>query len=157
MRISENRWRDVFAVVLLVGTGGCAAVGATAVGVGASTGITHTLSGITYRTFSAPMPKVKSATMTAFQHMGIRVSSSSRVEGSEVIKAQAANREIQVELEPLTPNTTRMRAVAKNGLFYDSATATEIILQTEKALGVQTGAIGTQSPLGEWRLATAKE
>jgi hypothetical protein len=28
-----------------------------------------------------------------------------------------------------------MRTVARDGLFYDSATATEIILQTERALG----------------------
>lgn len=40
-----------------------------------------------------------------------------------------------MELEAISPNITRMRTVAKKGpLFYDSATATEIILQTEKAL-----------------------
>jgi len=72
--------------------------------------------------------------MTALQRMSIKVSSTSKVEGSEVIKATANNREIEVQLEPLTANTTRMRVAAKNGLFYDSATATEIILQTEKAL-----------------------
>ena len=72
--------------------------------------------------------------MTALQRMAINVTGSSKTEGSDRIKATANNREIEVELEPLTPNTTRMRVVAKSGLFYDSATATEIILQTEKAL-----------------------
>lgn len=73
--------------------------------------------------------------MTALDKMGIRVLSTSKVEGTEVIKASAKEREIEVALEPLTPSTTRIRTVAKNGLFYDSATATEIILQTEKILG----------------------
>jgi hypothetical protein len=118
----------------LLALNGCAPVAVTTFGVGASTGVSHTLTGITYRTFSVPATRVKGATLTALQRMSIKVTASSKVEGSEVIKATANNREIEVELEPLTPNTTRMRVTAKNGLFYDSATATEIILQTEKAL-----------------------
>ena len=114
---------------------GCAPLSLTAFGVGASTGISHTLTGITYRTFTVPMPKVKGATMTALNKMGIKVVSTSRAESTEVIKGSANDREIEVELEPLTPNTTRMRTVAKKGgLFYDSATSTEIILQTERVL-----------------------
>jgi hypothetical protein len=92
------------------------------------------LTGITYRTFTAPSSKVKSATHAAFNRMGIKPVSTSKVDGNEVIRASASGREIEVELESLSPNTTRMRVVAKNGLFYDSATATEIILQTEKVL-----------------------
>ena len=80
--------------------------------------------------------------MTALQRMSIKVSSSSKVEGSEVIKATANNREIEIELEPLTLTTTRMRVTAKNGLFYDSATATEIILHTEKVLDRAVAAKG---------------
>ena len=114
--------------------GGCEPLSLTAFGVGASTGISHTLTGITYRTFTVPMARVKSATMAALNKMGIKVISSSRVEGTEVIKASATDREIEVQLEPLTPNTTRMRTVARNGLFYDSATSTEIILQAERIL-----------------------
>ncbi len=114
---------------------GCAPLSLTAFGVGASTGISHTLTGITYRTFTVPMPKVKGATMTALNKMGIKVVSTSRVESTEVIKASATDREIEVELEPLTSSATRMRTVAKKGgLFYDSATSTEIILQTERVL-----------------------
>jgi hypothetical protein len=37
----------------------------------------------------------------------------------------------------VTAKTTRIRTVAKQGFFFkDRATATEIILQTEKVLGV---------------------
>lgn len=114
--------------------GGCEPLSLTAFGVGASAGISHTLTGITYRTFTVPMARVNSATMTALNKMGIKVASSSRVDGTTVIKASATDREIEVVLEPLTPNTTRMRTVARNGLIYDSATSTEIILQTERVL-----------------------
>jgi hypothetical protein len=118
-----------------VGLVGCVPLGVTAAGVGASAGITHTMGGITYRTFSVPMPEVKNATMTALNRMGIKVASSAKEEGNQVIKANAGGRDIEIELEPLSPHTTRMRTTARNGLLYDSATATEIILQTEKALG----------------------
>jgi hypothetical protein len=37
----------------------------------------------------------------------------------------------------VSAKTTRIRTVAKQGLFFkDRATATEIIMQTEKALGL---------------------
>jgi hypothetical protein len=59
---------------------------------------------------------------------------------TELITAKAADREIEIELEALTPNTTRMLVVAKkeSGILRDSATATEIILQTEKMVGSTT-------------------
>ncbi len=135
---SERGRRTRLAVALVVGgvmLAACEPLSITAFGVGASAGVAHTLGGVTYRTFTAPMPKVKGATMTALGKMGIKVGSTSKVDGTEVIKATAADREIEVELEPLSHSTTRMRTVAKKGLFYDSATATEIILQTEKILG----------------------
>ena len=124
----------VLAVATAALLGGCEPLSITAFGVGASAGVAHGLGGVTYRTFTAPMPKVRTATMTALNKMGIKVNSTSKVEGTEVIKATAADREIEVELEPLSPNATRIRTVARNGFFYDSATSTEIILQTERAL-----------------------
>jgi hypothetical protein len=141
LNLQDWPWRSAVGAWLLV-LNGCAPVAVTAMGVGAATGVSHTLTGITYRTFSVPMPRVRGATMTALQRMSIKVSSSSKVEGSEVIKATANNREIEIELEPLTPTTTRMRVTAKNGLFYDSATATEIILHTEKVLDRAVAAKG---------------
>lgn len=117
------------------GLAGCVPLSITAAGVGASAGVTHSMGGITYRTFTAPLPKVKSATLVALNRMGINGVKSSKEEGTEVIMAKASGREIEIQLERLSPNTTRMRTIARNGFFYDSATATEIILQTEKALG----------------------
>lgn len=114
---------------------GCMPMAITAAGVGAAAGVTHTMGGVTYRTFTAPMPQVRGATMTALNRMGIKVESTSKEASGQLIKASASGRDIEIQLELLSPNTTRMRAVARNGVFYDSATSTEIILQTEKVLG----------------------
>ena len=116
-------------------TSGCAAVALTAAGVGAAVGVNHTLNGIVYKTFAEPLPKVKRATLTALKQMEIPVETVEKTKQGELIKAKAANRTIEVEFESLTPKTTRMRVVAdSDGLIKDSATATEIILQTERAL-----------------------
>jgi Protein of unknown function (DUF3568) len=116
-------------------TSGCAAVALTALGVGGAVGVNHTLNGIVYKTFTEPLPKVKRATLTALKQMEIAVDAVEKTKQGEVIKAKASNRAIEVEFEALTPKTTRMRVVAdSDGLIKDSATATEIILQTERAL-----------------------
>jgi hypothetical protein len=114
---------------------GCAPVAVTAFGVAGAVGVNHTLSGIVYKTFAEPLPKVKRAALTALQHMAISVEKVESTEHGEVIMAKASNRAIEVELEALTPKTTRMRVTAdSDGIFKDAATATEIILQTERAL-----------------------
>jgi hypothetical protein len=72
---------------------------------------------------------------SALQQMEIKIDSTEKIENGERIKARAADRDIEIELESLSPKTTRMRSTARSGLFMDAATATEIIIQTEKALG----------------------
>ena len=137
---AATRPRQAFAWLLplalaTVLTSGCAAVALTALGVGGAVGVNHTLNGIVYKTFTEPLPKVKRATLTALKQMEIPVEAVQKTEQGEVIKAKATNRQIEVEFESLTPKTTRMRVTAdSDGLFKDSATATEIILQTERAL-----------------------
>jgi hypothetical protein len=67
--------------------------------------------------------------------MEIKIVSTTKQDKTEILNATASGRTIQVQLEPLTSNTTRMRVTATNGgLIYDSATATEIILQTERMM-----------------------
>ena len=117
-------------------TSGCAAVALTGLGVGSATAVNHTLTGITYKTFTAPLPQVKTASLNALDHMGIRVDAVATEEGHQVLKASGNGRQIEIVLEPISGNTTRMRVTARTGaVLYDSATATEIILQTEKAIG----------------------
>ena len=116
---------------------GCVAVGLTALGVGMATGVSHTLGGIVYKTFSVPQAKVKKATLTALGRMQVKVVKMSRKGDAEIILATAGDRDIDVELEALTGSTTRMSVTVKKdgGLLRDSATATEIILQTERFVG----------------------
>jgi Protein of unknown function (DUF3568) len=120
---------------------GCAAVGMTLFGVGAGvttgTAVSYTLDGVAYRTFAAPLPEVEKATRTALHRMGIPVGATATIEQGKAIKATAADRDIEIELERVSSKTTRMRTVAKQGIFFkDRATATEIIIQTEKVLGI---------------------
>ncbi len=117
---------------------GCVPVAVTAAGVGGAAAVSHTLNGITYKTFTVPRNEVQRAALKALARMEIKVTGTSKDEdGAEVISAVAHDREITVTLEALSGNTTRMKVVARNGgVFYDSATATEIILQTGRGLGV---------------------
>ena len=126
--------RCCLALISLVLLAACVPLSLTAVGVGSAAGVQHTLNGIAYRTFTAPLPQVRGAAIASLNRMGIKVDSRDRSEEGEVIKATASGRKIEIELDALTPNTTRMRTAVRNGLFMDSATSTEIILQTERAL-----------------------
>ena len=49
----------VLACAAVIPLGGCVAVGLTALGVGMATGVSHTLGGIVYKTFSLPQAQVK--------------------------------------------------------------------------------------------------
>ena len=117
--------------------GGCAAVGLTALGVGMATGVSHTLSGMVYKTFTTPQAQVEKATYGALSRMQVKVTTAKRDGSSKTILARAGDRDIEIELEELTPNTTRMAVTARkdSGILRDGATATEVILQTEKIVG----------------------
>ncbi|HKQ28217.1 MAG TPA: hypothetical protein VJT77_06420 [Burkholderiales bacterium] len=122
-------------VVTLVS--GCEPLSLTALGIGGSAAVNHKMSSTPTRTFTAPILRVKTASIGALKRMGIATEEVRKVDNGELITARVGRREIQVELESLTANTTRMRVLARDGsLFYDGATASEIIVQTEKVLGV---------------------
>lgn len=116
---------------------GCVPVAVTAAGVGMATGVSHHLNGIVYKTFAAPQAKVRRSTVAALGRMQIKVVETTHDGNKELIKARAADRDIEIEIEALTPNTTRLTVTAmkQGSLLRDSATATEIILQTEKQVG----------------------
>jgi uncharacterized protein DUF3568 len=127
--------RLVLTAILGTAVAACDPISLTVLGVGSATGVQHTLSGIAYKTFTSPLPKVRSAALAALGRMEIKVGSKEKTANGEVIKARASDRDIEIELEALSSNTTRMRTTARSGIFSDAATATEIIIQTEKALG----------------------
>ena len=132
-----------FCLVLLilintVSLSGCIAAATSAAGMGGSAAITHTMNGITYRTFTAPQAKVRFATIRALDRMQIKLISDSMQDKSNIrlVTAKSSERKIEIQLEPISPNTTRMRVIAKKGtgFFYDASTAEEIIQQTKLSL-----------------------
>jgi hypothetical protein len=141
-RILEKRILvTVFSACML---GGCQLASypltAAIAGAGTSSAIGHTMNGAAFRTFTAPVDEVKMAVLDTLSNMGIRVDSFETTEHGERVTGSAIRRTVRVELEPISSKATRIEVVTKNGgIFYDNATATEIVLQTEKALGVSAG------------------
>jgi len=118
---------------------GCAAIGlavfAVAAGTAAGAGVSHTLDGIAYKSFTVTLEGLQTATLMTLKRMDIPVSQTQDTEAGRKILATAADRDVEIELDKLTSRTTRLRVVAKrNWLIRDRATATEIILQTDQTL-----------------------
>jgi len=121
---------------------GCAAAAigitlATAgAGAGMTAGVEHTLNGIVYKTFSAPANEVRFATLKTLDRMGMPLTDDEKTENGWRLSASAKERSVDIDLESLTDTATRIRVVANEGMifFKDSATATEIILQTAQTL-----------------------
>ena len=131
----------VFPLLLLAvpAGSGCAAVGLTLFGVGAGvsagTGVSYTLDSIAYKTFTVSEEGLRAASLKTLNRMDIKVKESQPTQSGRKILAQAGDREIEIELDRLTTKTSRMRVNAKQGWFFkDRATATEIIVQTERTL-----------------------
>jgi hypothetical protein len=114
---------------------GCQSLAMSMAGAGATAALGASLAGITYRTFTAPLPVVKKAALAALENMGMTPESFDTFESGEIISARASGRSVEIELEALTPRATRMRVSTRDGgLFYDGATASEIVVQTQKVL-----------------------
>jgi Protein of unknown function (DUF3568) len=140
--MQQNSTRAFLLVgLILVYLNGCAApLALTLFGVGAGvttgTAVAYTMDGVAYRTFTAPLQQVERATLTALNDMGIKIEGTEKTEEGKAIRAKGADRQIEIELQAISSKTTRIRTVAKEGVFFkDRATATEIILQTERILG----------------------
>jgi hypothetical protein len=133
------------AMVLLASMGltGCDPVSLTLLGVGASTGVSYGLNSVAYKTFTAPMNTVSTASTKALKNMGIKVKSIEKTPDKQVITAVSNEHEIELTLEAVSAKTTRLKSIARQGpVFLDRATATEIIIQTERVLvGNQNGKV----------------
>lgn len=123
---------------------GCAGIGVSMVNQGAgsaaSSAINHTFGGTTFRTYTLPALPVEQATLAALEAMGVAVDSRRDDGDNRVIVGTARHRKIEVVIEPVTERTTQtaVTVIEGIGIFRDSATATEIVLQTEKRIGEAT-------------------
>jgi hypothetical protein len=127
--------RAALALILALFIQGCDPISLTLFGIGTATGVSYSLSGYAYKTFTAPMQQVHDALLAALLRMGIIVEKTDKTDTTRTITARTADREIEIVLEAISARATRIKTVTrKDSVFKDRATATEIILQTEKAL-----------------------
>jgi len=125
----------VLAFVFCLPLAACEPVAIALLGGGVSTVLRYNLEGVAARTFTAPAASVKSASLAALERMGLALDGTESLEASELIRARSPNRDIEIELEPITEHLTRMRITARStSLLYDTATALELVQQTEKSL-----------------------
>lgn len=114
---------------------GCSPISLAVLGGGTSAFVSHNLNNSASRSFSSPLPKVRQASLTALGTMGVSVAADGKGGGATTIKGSANGRSVEIEFEELGRNLTLMRAIVrKNALVGDTATANEIVNQTEWAL-----------------------
>ncbi len=108
---------------------------------GAGGGAAYTITNVAYKTFSYPIKKVENATRNALKKMAIKeVKREGNNDGTVRITASTERLRIYIDLESITPATTKISVNAKrNAVLKDKATATEIIEQTERGLDGNNG------------------
>ena len=125
----------------------CEPVTIALLGGGVTTVLRYNLEGVAARTFTAPAASVKTASLAALQRMGLALDGTESLEASELIRARSANRAIEIELEPITDQLTRMSITARStSLLYDTATAQELVQQTEKMLDTAMAKLAPPAP-----------
>ncbi|MFL6574124.1 MAG: hypothetical protein ACJ8G4_20380 [Burkholderiales bacterium] len=90
---------------------------------GATAALGATLAGISYRTFTAPLPRVKRASLAALEDMGMKPDSVGTFDAGEIIVARTPGVTVEIELEALTERATRMRAQTQKMLEARRASA----------------------------------
>lgn len=126
---------------------GCNTLAMTMLGVGANIGITHQISGYASKTFVRPLPDVLDAAEVALGLMEIGIFTIDAHGDNRTIWAYAGELSIEIELDALTPTTTRMRVIARRsiGILVDASTAQAITLETETQLR-RTQAAAVKAP-----------
>jgi hypothetical protein len=98
-------------------------------------GTVRTFGGATYRTFSVPLSELYHATRKTLDGLGFGPPEEESVEERVTLHAQAIDRTVRIDLQPITGAMTQMRVfVRKETLGKDLATASELIAQTELVL-----------------------
>lgn len=127
------RWLLALSAPLFLG---CNTLAVTMLGVGANIGINHQISGYASKTFVRPLPDILDAAQAALDLMEIAVFTIDAHGGNRTLWAYAGDLSIEIELDALTPTTTRMRVIARRsiGILVDASTAQAITLETETQL-----------------------
>src|SRR5712692_3579518 len=138
--MSAGRYGVAVLILGALGLQGCAAgIGLALFGVGAGisggTGVNYTLDSVAYKTFASSEPELRAATLRTLKRMAMDVTAKQTTDTGTEITAAAGDRTVEIELDRITPKTSRMRVVVKKGwIFRDRATAGELIVQTARTL-----------------------
>ncbi len=105
---------------------------------GGAAGVNYTLTNVAFKTISHPLADVEAALHRALKKMDIKETERKEEEGKVSIAAVAGSLTIYIDLEQITKTETSIKVNAEKGfLLKDKATATEIIVQTEKNFDVK--------------------
>jgi hypothetical protein len=122
-------------VGMLLPLSGCA-VGLSLLGAGAGMladrSMDHILTSTASKTFPVPLEEARTAMLHSITQMELVVDSFDRTESGYAVHGLANNRRVEIELEQLSAQVTRMRVDVKRNFFQrDRATADSIVEQTE--------------------------
>ena len=133
-------------ICLILALSGCTMLGLAvpAAVSGCAIDVNYTLTNIAYKTTCYPFADVETALDTVLKKMGIKETKRETTDGKLSINAITNNLDIYIDLEKITPTVTNISVNAKKGVFFkDKATATEIIVQTEKAVAAKDHPTGS--------------
>jgi len=129
--MKQNKKTLHFAYACLLLLSGCASV----LIAGASGGVAYSVTNIAYKTIPCPIDQVDLANRLALIKMGIKYIEVIKTEDRTIIFAKTSELKIYVDLNKITPKSTKISVDAKkNFLVKDKSTAEAIIDETEAML-----------------------
>ncbi len=143
--VSQNKMTSALSAIialscLILVLSGCSVTGLAvpAAVSGGVAGVNYSVTNVAYKDISHPIADVELALHKALKKMEIKEMERKAEEGKVSITAIAGDLDIDIDLGEVTPTVTSIHVNAKKGAFLkDKATATEIIVQTEKNLEVK--------------------
>ncbi len=132
--------------VAALGLQGCAAVLLAAGAGGGAVGAQYMQP--TDRTFTAPLEQVRSATSQALKQLAMPIQNDYATDDGRRVVASAADKRIDINLENVTYNTTRMSVsvTGRDGFVKDHTTEQQILAETGQVLGGPGNNLGAAAP-----------
>ena len=132
MAFMGHEKKTPFYIFLLLLLSGCTSLLIT----GASAGVAYTFTNVAYKTIACPIDQVEFANRLALIKMKIKYVERMETGSGVQIVAETSELNIYINLEQITPKTTKISVDAKKNIIVkDKATADSIIEATESMLG----------------------
>jgi hypothetical protein len=131
MAFMKQEKKTPFYIFWLLLLSGCTSMLVT----GASGGVAYTITNVAYETIVSPINQVEFANRLALMNMRIKYVERIEAEDEVNIVAETSELNIYINLEEITPKTTKISVdVQKNIIWKDKATAVAIIKETKAML-----------------------